>query len=75
MTLDDNEIHTQYELAIAELSKHITRAKDGTFKLKVKDAQEIGMDPVVFADLSRSLEMTNRLIQRGEIKAEEIPFF
>lgn len=67
-------IGKQYEAAIAVLNKHITRAPDGTFELNVKDSQEIGMDVVIFADLSRSLEMTNRLIKRGEIKPEEITF-
>jgi hypothetical protein len=75
MQVFDNEAtKMKYEAAIVELSKHVTRTTDGVFELHIKDAQEIGMDQNVFYDLSRSLEMTNELIRRGMINADEIQF-
>lgn len=74
MQSDNDTIRAQYEPAIVEFNKHVTRTADGTFQLNVKDAQQIGMDQVVFADLQRSLETTNRLIKRGEIKADQVSF-
>lgn len=61
-----------YEPSIAEFGKHVARATDGTFALDVKSAQQAGIDPVVFADLQRSLDTTNRLIRRGELKADQV---
>jgi hypothetical protein len=73
MQIIDNETtKVQYEAAIAELSKHITRATDGTFELDIKDAQEIGMVQEIFDDLISSLEITNELIRRGMIKANDL---
>ena len=70
----NDTIRAQYEAAIAEFSIHVARTADGTFQLNVKDAKEIGMDQVVFADLQRSLETTNHLIKRGEIRADQVLF-
>jgi hypothetical protein len=59
--------------AAAALTRHTSRAADGTFVLSVRTAQEAGIDdPVLFADLVRSIEHTNELIRRGEIKAEDV---
>jgi hypothetical protein len=55
------------------LEKHITQNSGGTFALNVKDGKEIGIEnPILFADLARSLAFTNKLIQRGEINPRDI---
>jgi hypothetical protein len=61
-----------YEIAMRRLQDHIRRAADGTFLLDVEDAGSINVDPIVFADLKRSLEETNRKIRRGEINPQQI---
>jgi hypothetical protein len=61
-----------YEEAIRRLEPYIKRAEDGTFILLITDARALGIDPVVFADLKRSLDETNRRIGLGEIKASDI---
>lgn len=62
-----------YESAITQFDKHIRRASDGTFILGAEDGKSIGVDdPVVFADLRRSLEITNRMIRDGELDPNEI---
>jgi hypothetical protein len=63
----------QYERAIAQFERHLKRAKDGTRFLTAKDGPSIGIDdPVVFAELKRSLEITNNLIRLHEIKPHEV---
>lgn len=62
----------QYEIAMRRFRDHLTRADDGTFRLAVEDARSINVDPVVFADLKRSLDETNRKIRRGEIDPRQI---
>lgn len=71
--MNEHEWADRYEFAIRRLNDYITRAEDGTFELKVQDGRQIGIDdPVVFADLKRSLEETNRMICRGEIDPKSI---
>ena len=63
----------RYETAIARFEAHITRAEDGTLRLDVEDAKSIGVDdPVIFADLKRSLDETNRKIKRGELHPNQV---
>jgi hypothetical protein len=65
----------RYEQAIRKLQEHIRRADDGTFQLDIEDGSSIGIEPVVFADLQRSLEETNKKIRNGELRREEITTF
>src|SRR5690242_3570514 len=61
-----------YEAAIAKLQPHIRTADGGTLRLDVQSENDVGIDPILFADLRRSLEETNRKIRNGEIRSEEI---
>lgn len=63
----DYETGAEYEAAMEKLNKHITRNSDGTFQLDVTDGASVGVDEIVFADLKRSLDVTNDLIRRGVI--------
>jgi hypothetical protein len=65
----------RYEQAIRKLQEHIRRADDGTFQLDIEDGSSIGIEPVVFADLQRSLEETNKKIRNGELRRDEITTF
>lgn len=56
----------QYEDAIKRLQPHIHREANGKFRMD-DGADSLGLDPVVLADLRRSMEHTNELIARGEI--------
>ena len=58
--------------AIQKLERHVHRAPDGTFELKVNDAQAAGVDPVLFDELKRSLDETNRRLKSGELRQEDI---
>jgi hypothetical protein len=61
-----------YEAAIEKLRPHISRAGDGTFAINVADGSALGIDPIIFADLRRSMEHTNEMIRRGVIKPEDV---
>jgi hypothetical protein len=66
----------RYEVAIAQFEKHLKVAVDGTLRLDVEDGKSIGVDdPIVFADLKRSLEETNRKIKRGELSLADVTGF
>jgi len=75
--MSEHEWAERYEIAIRQFQNHLTRADDGTFRLDVEDGRSIGVDdPVVFADLKRSLDETNKKIRRGEIdprQVEDVP--
>jgi hypothetical protein len=60
-----------YESAIQHLNQYVTKAPDGTLTLTV-DNEKLGMDPIIFADLLRSLEETNRKIKSGELSVDVI---
>jgi hypothetical protein len=62
----------RYQLGIRRFQEHLTQIADGTWHLDVPDATSMGVDPVVFADLKRSLDETNNKIRRKEISPEEI---
>ena len=65
----------RYETAIRRFQAHLKRAEDGTFRLDVEDGRSIEVeDPVVFADLKRSLEETNRKIRSGEIDPKQVEY-
>ena len=61
-----------YELAISLTEKYIRRADDGTLFLDLRLGDRLGIDPVLFADLSRSLDETNKKIRSGQISSEEL---
>jgi hypothetical protein len=74
--MSDHEWAGRYEDAMRLFERHLKRAADGTLHLDVEDGKSIGVDdPVVFADLKRSLEETNRQILRGEINPERVGGF
>ena len=70
--MSDHERAELYEAAMSFLEPYIKRAEDGTFILNISDGRAVGIDPVVFADLKRSLDETNRRIRVGEIKASDV---
>ena len=72
MTDAMNETPHPYEEAIDKLRPHISRASDGTFVIDGEMAGTLGIDPIILADLRRSLEQTNEMIMRGEIKSEDV---
>jgi len=73
LTATEHERGEQYEVAIRRMQEHLVKAADGSFILDPRvDAKTLGVDPIVFADLKRSLEHTNALIQRGEIEPSEV---
>jgi hypothetical protein len=61
-----------YEAAISQFGQHVRPAHDGTLQLDLKPGDNTGIDPVFFADLSRSLAETNRKILRGEISRDQV---
>lgn len=63
-----------YDSAMKKMEKHVQRNPDGTFTLNLSDGSSIGVDIITFTDLKRSLEVTNRMIRRGEIRPEDIVF-
>lgn len=65
----------RHETAIRRFQEHLHRAADGTYRLDAVDGRSIGVhDPVIFADLKRSLDQTNRKIKSGEIDPGQIEF-
>jgi exonuclease VII small subunit len=70
--MSEQERSERYEAAMSQLEKYIKRAQDGTFRLEIEDGKSIGVDPVVFEDLKRSLEETNRKIRQGELSPEQV---
>ena len=70
--MGDHDRAKLYREAMTTLEEYIWRAPDGTLHIEAADAVKAGIDPVILADLLRSLEVTNRMIQRGEIKPEQV---
>jgi hypothetical protein len=69
---EDEDWH-RYETAFMRFQAHLTRAEDGTFQLDVKDGESIGVnDPVLFEEMKRSLDETNRMIRQGEIDPKQV---
>ena len=60
-----------YEHAIMRMDRYIQKAPDGTLEITFDNAKA-ELDPVVFADLKRSLEETNKKIRAGEISINDI---
>jgi hypothetical protein len=69
--MDPGKRREVYENAIMRLDQYIEKAPDGTLTLAI-DRAKAELDPVVFADLTRSLEETNRKIRAGEFTANDI---
>ena len=61
-----------YEAAMRTLQQHIRQEPDGTFTLTVAKAEDIGIDPILFADLKRSMDETNRHIQAGDYQLGDV---
>ena len=73
--MNERELADRYETAIMRFQAHVTRAEDGTFRMEVEDGKTIGVnDPVLFADLKRSLEETNRKIRQGELDPKQVEY-
>jgi hypothetical protein len=71
--MSSHEWAERYEAAIVRFEGHLKNTDDGTLRLDAKDGKSIGIDdPVIFADLKRSLDETNRKIRRGELKLDQI---
>jgi hypothetical protein len=71
--MSEHEWADKYQLAIAQFEKHLHRAEDGTLELDAPDGPSIGIeDPVIFADLFRSLQFTNQMVKTREIDPNEI---
>jgi hypothetical protein len=66
------EVRQHYEAALMRFQAHVKRAADGTFQLDVGDGKSIEVDPVLFEELKRSLEETNKKIKQGELKPEQV---
>ena len=69
--MDEAERREEYEKAILRLDQYIRKTPDGTLELTIS-GEHIDIDPIVFADLKRSLEETNRKIKSGELNVDEI---
>lgn len=69
--MGENERGKTYEHAISRLDQYVKRAADGTLELTIS-GEHVDIDPIVFADLERSLEETNRKIRAGEISADQV---
>ena len=71
--MSEHEWADESERAIAQFEKHLHRAEDGTLDLDAADGPSIGIDdPVLFADLFRSLQFTNKMVRSREISPDEI---
>ena len=67
-----HEFAARYEAAISLFERHLDYS-EGKIKLFDEHAVEQKIDdPVVFADLKRSLAHTNEMIQAGQVKAEDV---
>jgi len=65
-----------YDAAMLAFQKHLRRTDEGYFHLDAENGQEIGIsDPVIFADLKRSLDETNRKIKLGQINPWDIKLY
>jgi hypothetical protein len=66
--MSEHEWAEGYEIAMQRFEANLRQNPDGTFDLKVDDPRLIGVDNlVIFADLKRSLDETNRQIKLGNI--------
>ena len=65
----------EYESAMLAFQRRLYRTQDGCFALDAENGGDIGIaDPVVFADLKRSMEETDKRIRRGEIDPKAIEY-
>jgi len=69
---ENQERKQKTEHAISKLENHIHKTPDGTLELRVKDAQAAGVDPMLFDELKRSLDETNRRLKSGELRLDEV---
>lgn len=72
--MSDQELAERYEAAIRRFQDHLKRNDDGTFRIDADNARSIGIEPVLFSDLMRSLDETNRMIRSGEIDPKKIEY-
>lgn len=72
---EEREDWDRYETALMRFQAHLTRAEDGTFQLNAKDGESIGVnDPVLFDEMKRSLQETNRMIREGQLDPKQVEF-
>lgn len=71
----EQENKGMHEPAIRAMEKRLQRNPDGTLSLNAKTAQELGVDATAFDNLQRSLEETNKKIQSGQIKPDQIRMY
>jgi hypothetical protein len=71
MVMAAADMRETYESAIQHLNQYVKKLPDGTLEIAI-DNEKLGMDPVIFADLKRSLEETNRKIKSGELSVDQI---
>ena len=71
----EKALKDKHEKAIRAMEKRLKRNPDGTLTLDAKSAEELGVDPGAFSNLQHSLEETNRKIQSGEIKPDQIKMY
>jgi len=64
------ETTNPYEIAIRALNRHIWQKPDGTFTMAV-DAADVGIDPVIFAHLKCSMEVTNEYVRKGLYRVDD----
>jgi len=69
---ENQERKQKAEHAIKQMENHIHKSHDGTLELRIKDAQAAGVDPVLFDELKRSLDETNRRLKSGELRLEDV---
>ncbi|BCX03322.1 MAG: hypothetical protein KatS3mg053_1260 [Candidatus Roseilinea sp.] len=69
---DLRSIKERYELGISRIESHLSQNPDGTLQLTVENADQLGIDPVVFDELRQALSATNDLIQQGKIRPEQV---
>lgn len=67
-----DQVRDEYEGAIAAIEQNLDRSPDGKFHLKVSDARKLGIRQDVFDHLRWSLERTNEMIAKGEVKVEAV---
>ena len=61
-----------YGAAIKKLTPYLRIRSDGTLVLENLPDDNLGICGQILSDLERSLAVTNRMIMRGEISAEQV---
>lgn len=62
----------KYELAISRIEQHLLQELDGTLRITVESAEQLGIEPSTFDELTQSLSTTNEWIRQGIIRPEQV---